>query len=173
MGSTSVTVSVFLALTICLELAPQNRLLAQQPQSSAPRAEPTREEREQKLRILRGLRGAGLHDAAVANGGSIVVDVNPHADFVRIGKLESLGDLSEVVIAGTVRRVESKLSPNGLSIVAYNTIDVSETIKGTSPGQVVVALTGGKVRFDDGSTAEMTASGYTLRVGGRYVLFVR
>lgn len=120
------------------------------------------------------LRRGGLREAAKLKG-HYVQDFNPHWDFGRFD-IEGLTKNSAIVVVGVpTKKVGSRLSRSGQSIVTEYEVVVKETIKGTisQGGTINVLLPGGRVEFEDGTSAELrTPTFEQMRVNGTYTLFL-
>jgi hypothetical protein len=90
--------------------------------------------------------------------------------------LSQLVNDSAVVIIGTVQKNTPALSPDGKSISLDYEVRVEYVYKGrTQPDSTItVSLPGGRVKFDDGSTAEiMTPWLRKMQNGKSYALFLQ
>jgi hypothetical protein len=82
---------------------------------------------------------------------------------------EELIQQSDAVVQGQVIRLESKWDPQGRIIVTEATIQVSETIAGVAPSQIVVQTPGGKV-----NDYRVEALGFpSLNNGEEVILFIK
>lgn len=89
--------------------------------------------------------------------------------------LEGLVEHSAGVIVGTPVKASSQLGSSGTLITTTYQVKVQQTLKGSlAPGETVnVVLPGGKVVFEDGTSAEMKTPDLGQMEGGkRYVLFL-
>jgi hypothetical protein len=90
--------------------------------------------------------------------------------------LAALANHSAAVIIGTPQRNLSVLSRDGNSISLNYAVSVEYVYKGKlQPGNTVtVSLPGGKIKFDDGSTAEVTTHWFKKMQNGKtYALFLQ
>jgi hypothetical protein len=90
--------------------------------------------------------------------------------------LEALGENSTTIIVGTPLLSASRLSESGEHIFTDHSVRVEQTLKGSvKPNQVIrLTVLGGKVIFDDGSSAEIQTSDLgPIEIGKTYVLFLK
>ena len=124
--------------------------------------------------IAQALKRGGLREAAKLKR-HYVGDFDPHWDFSQLG-IESLTKSSAAVIVGVAtKKLGGRLTADGQLILTDYEVAVQETIKGevTSGGTITVSLVGGRVEFDDGTTAELkTPSFEHMKTGGTYTLFL-
>jgi len=108
------------------------------------------------IQIRDALRRGGYREAAKVKG-HYVGDFDPHWDF-GLFDIESLTKISVVVVVGVATRaLPSRLAANGQLIVTDYEISVRETIKGKglAGGKIKVSLPGGKMEFEEGTSAEL------------------
>ena len=89
--------------------------------------------------------------------------------------LDGLTQNSSVIVIGTPTLSTSKLSDSGQQILTEHQVRVEQTLKGTAePGHVLtVTVIGGKVTFEDGTTAEIrTPDLGPINTGKTYVFFL-
>lgn len=125
-------------------------------------------------RLRDALRRGGLREAARVKG-RYVATFDPHWDFGQFD-VETLTKNSAAVIVGVARRkLGSRLSADGQSIVTDYEIGVTERIKGAMPqgSTVTVSLPGGVVGFEDGTSAELRTREFDhFKTGATYTLFL-
>jgi hypothetical protein len=105
---------------------------------------------------------------------NFVGDKHPNRTLV-CADLSELARNSSVVIIGTAADNISALSPDGKSITLDYKVNVEYVYKGAlKKGQTVtVSLPGGKVMFEDGSTAEVRTPWFKkMQNGTTYLLFL-
>jgi len=93
----------------------------------------------------------------------------------RYQSLGQIGNLSSVVIVGDAQTNACRLSADGKSISINYEVEVREALKGNyKAGDVItVSLPGGRVSFEDGTTAEVRTSWFKKMENGKsYVLFL-
>jgi hypothetical protein len=120
------------------------------------------------------LRRGGIREAARIKG-HYVGEFDPHWDFGRFD-IEALAKNSAVVIMGTpTKKVSSRLSQSGQTILTDYEVEVREVFKGqVSVGSsITVALPGGFIEFEDGTTAELKAHEFEpMKLGATYTIFL-
>jgi hypothetical protein len=120
------------------------------------------------------LRRGGLREAARVKG-HYVGDFDPHWDFGRFD-IEALTKNSAAVVVGVPSKiVGSRLVSHGQLIVTDYEVKVQEAFKGSvSEGSTItVSLPGGKVEFEDETSAELRAREFEpMRVGATYTIFL-
>jgi hypothetical protein len=126
------------------------------------------------VEVRDALRRGGLREAAKLKG-HYVGEFDPHWDFSQLG-VELLTKNSALVIIGTpTKQLAGRLTPDGQVILTDYEVKVQETIKGgIEPGRTItVSLVGGRVVFEDGTSAELkTPSFEHMKTGGTYTLFL-
>lgn len=127
-----------------------------------------------RIEVRDALRRGGLREAARVKG-HYVGEFDPHWDYGSFD-VETLAKNSAAVIVGVpVKKVGSRLSPSGQTILTDYEIEVSEVFKGpVSVGSsVIVALPGGLVEFGDGTTAEIKTPNFEpLKLRATYTMFL-
>ena len=130
--------------------------------------------RDDFIKIRNALRRGGYREAAKVKG-HYVGDFDPHSDFA-VFDIESLTKNSVVVVVGVATRaLPSRLVANGRLIVTDYEIAVRETIKGkvSAGGKLKVSLPGGKMEFEDGTSAELRTPQFEqIKVRQTYALFL-
>jgi hypothetical protein len=124
--------------------------------------------------LVRALRHGGLREAAKLKG-HYVGDWDPNWDFSQLG-VEALTKNSAAVIVGVAtKKLGSRLAGEGKVILTDYEVSVQETIKGevTPGGTITVSLIGGRVEFEDGTSAELRTPKFEhIKPGGLYTLFL-
>ena len=90
--------------------------------------------------------------------------------------LEELANDSFLVVVGTAITNRSELTPRGGSIVMIHEVQVEDALKGRvrTGDSISVAVPGGRVEFDDGTTAQVSFRNYLQpRPGQRYLWFLQ
>ncbi len=116
----------------------------------------------------------GLHEAAKLNGGTYYLGKSWYG-FSRLSTLESLAKYCGMAVIGTPVSSEVKLINDGRSITTRYKLKVLEAIQGKVQWDdvVTVDLLGGKIAFDDGTTAEIDVGDLPrLQIGRRYVIYL-
>jgi hypothetical protein len=107
-------------------------------------------------------------------GGRFVETHNPNRATV-CADLSALANRSDAVIIGTPQKNMSNMTPDGKSIMLDYTVKVEYVYKGAlrEGDTITVSLPGGKVMFEDGSTAEVRTPWFKKMENGKtYALFL-
>ena len=128
-------------------LAPVAFMLVNSVRSQSPRMPEDRSDVE-------AVRRGGLREAARIKGKYVT---SLRTSYWLKYELESLAKNSANVVVGTPIDSEARLSPDGQTITTEYHFKVLESLKGTlSSGEtIVVSLPGGKIVFEDGTSAEV------------------
>lgn len=105
--------------------------------------------------VINALRRGGVREAAKLKG-QYVGDFDPHWDF-GLFDIEALTKNSTAVVVGhVVKKLGGRLSDSGNVIFTDYEVVVNETIKGglMNGSTITIALPGGSIEFDDGTSAE-------------------
>jgi hypothetical protein len=105
--------------------------------------------------------------------GELVVN-RPATTFVKFD-LDSITKKSAAVVVGTAISNVSRLSPDGQQITTDYQVQVQEVLKGKveEGGNIEVSLPGGRVVFEDGTSAQVNITGFRKMENGKtYVLFL-
>src|SRR3712207_9046786 len=120
------------------------------------------------------LRRGGLREAARLKG-HYVGEYNPHWDFGQFD-VEALTKNSVAVVLGVPsKKTASRLNKSGRVILTDYEVTVSEVFKGplAAGNPVTVSLPGGRVEFEDGTSAELRARDFEhVRAETSYVFFL-
>ena len=125
------------------------------------------------MALQQALRRGGLREAAKLKG-HYVAEYDPHWDW-GVFDVESLTKNSAAVIVG---RFTKKLEPrllDGKVIFTDYEVSVEELVKGDikQAETIVVSLPGGRIDFDDGTSAEQTTPTFEHpHIGRAYTLFL-
>jgi hypothetical protein len=145
-----------------------------QNQPQADKRPPRSNRAEERMQVVEAMRKEGLRGAAKLKG-NFVTDYDPYHHQPQFG-LEALTKNSEVAIVGVpTGNIRSKLSTDGLDISTEYEVVVRETLKGDLPtgSAITVSLPGGKVKFTDGTSAEIKVIEFTpMRSGAVYTLYL-
>ncbi len=124
--------------------------------------------------MVQVLRREGLRGAARVKG-HYVADFDAHWDF-GLFDAEALTKNSAAVVVGVAgKSLGGHLTESGLAIVTDYEVVVKDTIKGdVIPGTtIVVSLTGGRVDFEDGTSAELRTPKFEhVKGGDSYTFFL-
>jgi hypothetical protein len=120
------------------------------------------------------VRREGLRGAARVRG-TYVHQYDYH--FLEVGTdWEGLTKKSELIVTGVARDNRCRLTKDGFIVLTVYEVLVQEVIKGegVEAGDIIkVALPGGKVKFEDGTTAETVTPDFEkMRNGNRYALYL-
>ena len=123
--------------------------------------------------VKEALRRGGVREAARIKK-HYVANFNPHWDWSSFD-IEALTKHSAAVVVGTPTQGESQLSADGQLITTNYEVAVQEVIKGniTQGDTIKVSLPGGKVEFEDGTSAELITPDFERMTNNKsYVLFL-
>lgn len=174
------TKRVLLAVSICLLVAATVFVIStrgsRRPQPPQPPQPPPRQNQtnNDKIALRDALRREGLRGAARLKG-NYIEEVDPHWHSGQF-TLEALTKNSAAVIVG---RFTKRLNPRlieGKAIYTDYEVAVDEVVKGNlKPAHpIVVSLAGGRVHFEDGTSAEQTTPTVEpIRMEHSYALFLR
>jgi hypothetical protein len=126
------------------------------------------------IAIRDALRRGGLREAAKIKG-HYVREFDPHWDLHQFD-IESLTKSSAVVVVGApATEVGGRLASEGQLILTDYEVAVQEVIKGEvkSGDTLRISLVGGRVVFEDGTSAELITPEFEhIKVGRTYVFFL-
>jgi hypothetical protein len=163
-SANSIVLVTVLNILMCLSTLPASGQQTN-PQSLTP---------DDYIQVRDALRRGGYREAAKVKG-HYVGDFDPHWDF-GLFDIESLTKNSVVVVVGVATTaLPSRLTTDGQLIVTDYEISVQEIIKGsvTAGGKVKVSLPGGKMEFEDGTSAELRTPKFEhIKVRQTYALFL-
>jgi len=128
---------------------------------------------DEQKKMADAIRRGGYKEAARIKG-HYVGTVDPYWDWASFD-LETLTKSSAAVVIGIPEKSKGQLNSNGEMIVTQFDVRVKETIKGTHAENSVVkvALLGGRVDFEDGTSAELRTRDFEPMLEGRkYLLFL-
>ena len=130
-------------------------------------------DRDEQKKMTEAIRRGGYREAAKIKG-HYVSTVDPYWDWASFD-LETLTKSSAAVVIGIPERSKGRLDSDGQMIVTEFDVRVKESIKGTNAENSVVkvALLGGKVDFEDGTSAELRTRDFEpMLEGKKYLLFL-
>ncbi|MDX6696295.1 MAG: hypothetical protein QOF02_3898 [Blastocatellia bacterium] len=137
----------------------------------------TRQQEQQGVRQASGADKAidarALKDRARDKGA--VVDAQPAKGSKQFADLKELSDNSSAIIIGLPQENVSQLTPDGKSLNLNYKVLVEYVYKGkVKKGDIInVSLPGGKIVFDDGTSAEVQTPWFRKMQGGHaYALFL-
>lgn len=129
---------------------------------------------DEQKKMTEAIRRGGYREAAKIKG-HYVSTVDPYWDWASFD-LETLTKSSAAVVIGIPEGSKGRLDAEGQMIVTEFDVRVKETIKGTPLAEnsvVKVALLGGRVDFEDGTSAELrTRDSEPMLEGKKYLLFL-
>jgi hypothetical protein len=164
---------VLLAATICV--AGGASFLTISGRGSQSSQDPTEQKQssDDALALRKAYRRGGLREVAKLKG-IYVAETNPHWDWGRFD-VESLTKNSAAVIVGRfTKKLDARLIDERAIFTDYE-VAVEELVKGDiKQGQtIVVTLPGGRIFFEDGTSAELTTPTFEHPLIGRaYTLFL-
>jgi hypothetical protein len=127
---------------------------------------------DEHLAVREAMRRGGYREAARIKG-HYVGEFNTHTWLTF--DLDSLAKASAAIVVGRPSRNVCRLSANGQLITTNYEVEVQEVVKGSlqQGGTITVKLPGGKVNFEDGTSAEVRTPGFRKMVNNStYVLFL-
>jgi hypothetical protein len=128
---------------------------------------------DEQRKMVEAIRRGGYREAARIKG-HYVGTVDPYWDWANFD-LETLTKSSAAVVIGIPEMSKGKLNSNGEMILTQFDVRVKEAIKGpvAENSVVKVALLGGRVDFDDGTSAELLTRDFErMHEGRKYLLFL-
>src|SRR5438045_871501 len=160
------TVAVCLIAAACLAIFGNSSRRLQEPASQQPSSDDSDALRKAVMR--EGLRGA----AKVR--GNYVEELDPHWDWGRLD-LELLTKGSAAVIVGRfTKKLDTHLKGLWMIYTDYE-VSVEEIVKGDlkQAKTIVISVPGGRITFEDGTSAEQTTPTFEHPLIGRaYALFL-
>lgn len=123
--------------------------------------------------LVEAIRRGGIREATKIKKDYVGV-YDPHLDW-GLFNIEKLTKNSEAVIVGVPAKNRCKLSTDGQIITTDYDVFVQEVLKGNiqQGSTIKVSLPGGKVKFEDGTTAEIETPNFMKMVNGRtYALYL-
>lgn len=135
------------------------------PQKSREKSEPKK--------LVEAIRRGGYREAAKLKG-HYVGTADPNWDWANFN-FEELTKRSAAVIVGVAQTSIAQLSPTGDQITTNYTVKVENVIKGNLAASniVEVSMLGGRVEFEDGTSAEIQTPDFErMQNGKRYILFL-
>lgn len=143
------------------------------PANSGSRSQSSQDQRTQDEMALRAaLNRGGLREAAKLKG-HYVREYDPHWDLLI--PLETLTKDSVAVIVGRFTKKLDARIPDSMVIFTDYEVAVNELVKGNlkQAKTIVVTVPGGRVDFEDGTSAEQTTPTFERpRIGRTYTLFL-
>jgi hypothetical protein len=124
-------------------------------------------------KTVEAIRRGGLREAAKLKRHYIGTE-DPNWDWANFN-LEQLTKTSVAVIVGVPETSVVQLSSTGDKITTNYKVKVEDVIKGhlVASNIVEVSMLGGRIEFEDGTSAEIQTPGFTrMQNGKRYILFL-
>jgi hypothetical protein len=141
---------------------------------SGSQAYSQKQDANDQIALRDALRRGGLREAAKLKG-HYVGEFDAHWDFSQLD-IELLTKNSAAVLIGTMtKKLGSRLTSEGQLIFTDYEVTVQERIKGevATGARITVSLPGGRVEFEDGTSAELTTPSFEhMKTGGTYTLFL-
>lgn len=161
-------------LLVMVVMIAVTKFVPAQNQPQADKQPPRNDRAGERMQVVEAMRKEGLRGAAKLKG-NFVTNYDPYHHQPPFG-LEELTKNSEVAIVGApTRNIRSKLSTDGLDINTEYEVVVQETLKGDLPAgsTITISLPGGKVKFTDGTSAEIKVIEFTpMQSGVVYTLYL-
>jgi len=133
----------------------------------------TQEPLNDNKKMVDAIRRGGLKEAAKLKRHYIATE-DPNWDWANFN-LEQLTKTSVAVIVGVPQTSVVQLSPTGDKITTNYKVEVENVIKGhlVASDIVEVSMLGGRMEFEDGTSAEIQTPGFErMQNGKRYILFL-
>jgi hypothetical protein len=133
----------------------------------------TQEPLNDHRKIMDAIRRGGLKEAAKLKRHYVGTE-DPNWDWANFN-LEHLTKTSAAVIVGVPQTSVVQLSSTGDKITTNYKVKVENVIKGhlVASDIVEVSMPGGRIEFEDGTSAEIQTPGFTrMQNGKRYILFL-
>ena len=160
-------VAVCLIAAACLAIFGNSSSRLQEPAMQQPG-------NDDSLALRKAVMRDGLRGAAKLRG-NYVEEFNPHWDWARFD-VEGLTKGSAAVVEGRfTKKLDTRLGSEGMVIYTDYEFSVDELIKGDIKKEdtIVVSLPGGRVTFEDGTSAEQTTPKFEHpQIGRSYTLFL-
>jgi hypothetical protein len=162
-----VTATIYL-LVVASSLAISGRTapLSQQPTTQDQTV-------EDKLALRDALRRGGLREAAKLKG-NYIAEFDPHWDFGFMDTETLTKGSAAVVVGRFTKKLDPRLLEGSLICTDYE-VTVDELIKGdlNQKKVIVVTIPGGRISFEDGTSAEQTTPTFEQpRIGRAYTVFL-
>lgn len=128
---------------------------------------------EDRQAIRDAIRRGGYREAARIKG-NFKGSFDPNWDWAQLD-IESLAKYSEIVVVGVPsKNLGSRLIAQGQLIVTDYEVNPQEIIKGSfQEGEAVkISVPGGRVQFEDGTSAELVTPGFKVEENKTYTLFL-
>jgi hypothetical protein len=135
--------------------------------------EPQKKAASERQQIVEALRRGDLREAARIKG-AYVGDFNPYV-WLKYD-LEGLTQRSSAIVIGTPTENGSRLHSSGPWVETDYQLKIQRVLKGTvlQGSDIRVSLPGGRVVFEDGTSAETKTPNFERMKSGRtYLLFLR
>lgn len=165
---------LLIVLVVALTLTSLIGISSGWPRLSGSQAQSQNDDASDQIALRDALRRGGLREAAKLKG-HYVADFDPHWDFSRLD-IELLTKNSAAVVVGTMtKKLGSRLTSEGQLIFTDYEVTVQERIKGevATGARITVSLPGGRVEFEDGTSAELTTPNFEhMKTGGTYTLLL-
>jgi len=162
-----IAVAICLIAVACLAIFGNSSQRLQEPAKQQPSS-------DDSVALRKAVMREGLRGAAKLRG-IYVAEINPHWDWGRFD-LEGLTKGSAAVVVGRfTKKMESRLGSQGMLIYTDYEFSVHEVIKGNTKQDetIAVSLPGGRVVFEDGTSAEQTTPTFEHpQIGRSYTLFL-
>jgi hypothetical protein len=127
--------------------------------------------RNQRLEESEALRRGGIRAAAALTGHYIgMVSAEPENN---VESLAQLVDWHDLIVIGRIKSNRGWLTADGETVVTDYLVAVERVLKGDAVSVITVSMPGGRVSFEDGSTATLTSTMRAPLNGERYLLFLR
>jgi hypothetical protein len=126
---------------------------------------------DQQRAVSEALRSGGIRAAAAITGHYVgTVSAEPENN---VDSLTQLVQWHDVIVVGRITSSAGWLTADGETVVTDYRVAVERVLKGHPADFITVSILGGRVSFEDGSSATLTSTMPAPRDGERYLLFLR
>lgn len=128
---------------------------------------------DDRAALVEALRSGGIRAGAEIKG-NYVENFDPSPDWLNYD-IEILTKESQALVIGVALNNKGILSKNGETLKTLYEFQIEEVLKGNLVfgNTIKVALPGGKVTFDNGTTAEVRTPGFAKMTNGKtYALYL-
>jgi hypothetical protein len=167
------TKRLLIAAAICIVLAATFLVVSGKGSRSSQPPARQNQTNDEALKVREALKRGGLREAAKLKG-NYIAEYNPHWDWGQFS-VEALTKNSAAVIVGRfTTKLDARLLDRKVIFTDYE-VAVDELIKGdlNQAKTIVVTLPGGRIYFEDGTSAEqITPTFEQPHIGRAYTLFL-
>ena len=167
------TKRVLIAAAICIAAAATFVVVS--GRGSRPSQSPATQNQtnDEETKVRQALKRGGLREAAKLKG-NYVAEYNPHWDWGQFSVEDLTKNSAAVIVGRFTKKLDARLLDSKVIFTDYE-VAVDELIKGNlnQAKTIVVTLPGGRIYFEDGTSAEqLTPTFEQPRMGRAYTLFL-